>query len=123
MFPCGMNGNFGTFACAFPAEDAQPFIDDGSPSHHGCMNAAFNSPDLFDLRARMDRYQGMVPQPFDIRPEGTEGAVIRRVEFVQFRNLTSQGVAFFHQVNGPARIGNIKGGADSRNPAANDQHG
>jgi hypothetical protein len=47
--------------------------------------------------------------------------VIRRVEFIEIRDLTSQDEAFFHQVNGLPRIGNIEGGADSRNASSNDQ--
>jgi len=123
MLPCRPDRLLGTFSFTLPAENASACVDGGGILYNHRMKAAFNTSELFDFRARMDGDQMMFFQPFDVRPQRTEGAVIRRIEFIQFRDLAAQVRAVFHQDNGSTRIGNIEGCAYARNPAADDQYG
>jgi hypothetical protein len=118
----GLDGSVRTFPSALPAENAEVFIDDGRFSHHDRVKAAIDSLELFDFGACMDRNQGMFPQLFDIRPQRTKGAVIRRIEFIELCNLAAEDASLLHEMNGMTAIGEVESRANPGDAAANNQN-
>jgi hypothetical protein len=86
------------------------------------MKETVHSLEFFHLRRCVDGNQGMFSQLFDIRPEGTKGAVIRRIEFVQLANLAAEDGSLLHEMNGMAAIGEVERRANAGDAAANDQN-
>lgn len=122
MVTQSLNGSFGTNTCALPAENAYNFIDDGRFSHHDRMKESIDSLKFSHFCRCMDGNQGMFPQLFDIRPERTKGAVIRRIEFVELCNLAAEDASLLHQMNGMAATGHVESRANPGNAAANYQN-
>jgi hypothetical protein len=64
----------------------------------------------------------MFPHLFDIRPQRTKGAVIRRIEFVQLGNLAAEDTTALHQMNGVAATAHVESCANPGDAAANNQN-
>jgi hypothetical protein len=64
----------------------------------------------------------MFPHLFDIRPQRTKGAVIRRIEFVEPGNLAAEDLLLLHEMDGMAATGEVESRADAGDAAANDKN-
>ena len=86
------------------------------------MKEAVASLEFSHLCRCMDGNQGMFPHLFDIRPQRTKGAVIRRIEFVQPGNLAAEDTTALHQMDGVAATAHVESCANPGDAAANNQN-